>query len=335
MKLLERYLLQVERYLPLKDRKDTTLELKNLLLEDIDSRITEGQPEDDAVYEVLKAFGEPKKVALSYRSDDPIISREMEPILYLVLKIVLIAVPFSILLSTIIGFLNNGLPFDFIDFLVTILKTIPAMFSAALTGVGSTFIVFAIIERFLKPQFLEELEKQEIPEFDPLHLPKIPDSVFKVSLVESIIALAGGIIFLYIFNYQPGIIAIYFDGDTVPLLNDSFGRILPMINVSIVFGIFIEVIHLIKRSKTIITSTLELMNKVLITIIYLLLATYDVLNQVILAGYHLEVLGVIFIIGMYIGATTNFFGGIYTYAKVLISQSGKKEIIKDLINKQK
>ncbi len=334
MKLLERYLLQVERYLPLSERTDTSLELKNLLLEDIEQRTLNGQPEEDAEFEVIKAFGDPKIVALKYRNDAPIISREMEPLLYMIIKIIIVAVPLSLLLASSISFLNNGLPFNFIDFLVNIVYTIPDMFSAALSGVGTVFIVIALIERYFKPRIIEELEKEGMLEFDPLKLPKIPDSIFKVSIFESIFGITAGIVFVFIFNYQPGLIAVYFDGNSIPLLTVSFSRILPVINVSIVFGISIEFLHLVLKRKTIITSTLEFMNKMLTTVIFILLATNDILNEVVIAGYGLEVLSVMFVIGMSIGAIANFITGIVTYVKVFIAQSGKKIILNDLVNKK-
>jgi|LGOV01.1.fsa_nt_gb hypothetical protein len=332
MKLLERYLLQVEKYLPLKDRKDTLEELKNLLLEDIAERTANGQPEEDAEYEVIKTFGDPRKVALKYRNDNAIISREMEPLLYLLLKIIIIVVPSSILLASIVGYLNSDVPFDFIDFLLEILFTIPDMFSAALTGVGTVFIIFAIIEKYFKSYVIEELEKEGFlgedgaVEFDPKNLPKIPDSVYKVSIFESVIAIIGGIVFLYLFNYQPGLIAVYFDGERLLLLNDSFNNILPIINAGLIFGLIIETIHLIKRQKSLTTTTFELINKMIGVLIFILLATSDVLNQIVIDGYELEVLSTMFIIGMWVGATANFFGGIYTYIKILIKRNEKENI---------
>lgn len=333
MKLLERYLMQVERYLPIKDRKDTTLELKNLLLEDIDNRVDNGQSEEDAEYEVLKNFGNPKEVALKYRNDKPLISREMEPLLYLVLKIVVTAVPLAILLASSIAFLNNGNPFNLLDFILNIFYTIPEMFSAALSGIGMTFIIFALMEKYTKPIILKEMEEQGLLEFDPVNLPKVPNSIAKVSIVESWIAIAGGLLFLYLFNFQSGLIAIYFDGSSVPLLNDNFNSILQIINVGIIFGLSIEVIHLLIRKKTMITSTLELMNKILTSIIFILLATGDVLNQVVIEGYHLEILGILFIIGMVVGAVANFIGGIYVYVKVLIARGGNQEMLKNFKSK--
>ena len=340
MELLERYLLQIEKYLPLKDRKDTLEELKNLLLEDIEERKINGQPEEDAMYEVIKAFGNPKTVALKYRNDNAIISREMEPLLYLLLKIILIAVPSSILLASIIGYLNSDVPFDFIDFLLKILFTIPDMFSAALTGVGSVFIIFAIIERYFKPYVLEELEKEGFlneygeVDFEPKDLPKIPESIYKVSLFESGISIVGGIVFLYLFNYQPGLIAVYLEGERLTLLNDSFNNILPIINVGLIFGLIIETIHIVKRQKSFTTTTFELINKMIGVLIFVLLATSDVLNQIIIEGYELEFLSTMFIIGMWVGAIANFFGGIYTYIKILVKRSGKENILKNLIEKK-
>ena len=328
MELLERYLLQVERYLPLKEKIDTIEELRSLLLEEVDSRMAEGETLNDALYIVIKGFGDPKDIALKYRNDAAIISREMEPFLYLVLKIVICAVPLAILLATSISFLSRDLPFNFSDFLLNILYTLPEMFSGALSAVGTVFIVFVLIEKYLKPQFLKELEAQGLLEFDPKNLPKVPNSVFKVSIAESVFAITASLVFLYILNYQQGIIAIYFEGTSIPFLNDNFSRILPVMNVSITFGIFIEAVHLIRQTKSMVTTTFEYMNKLLATVIFILLASSSIINTEVIEAYHLEVVVIMFIIGMSIGALANAIGGSITYGKVLLSRSGKEEILR-------
>ena len=314
MELLERYLLQVERYLPLKEKIDTIEELRSLLLEEVDSRMAEGETLNDALYIVIKGFGDPKDIALKYRNDAAIISREMEPFLYLVLKIVICAVPLAILLATSISFLSRDLPFNFSDFLLNILYTLPEMFSGALSAVGTVFIVFVLIEKYLKPQFLKELEAQGLLEFDPKNLPKVPNSVFKVSIAESVFAITASLVFLYILNYQQGIIAIYFEGTSIPFLNDNFSRILPVMNVS--------------RTKSMVTTTFEYMNKLLATVIFILLASSSIINTEVIEAYHLEVVVIMFIIGMSIGALANAIGGSITYGKVLLSRSGKEEILR-------
>lgn len=334
MKLLERYLLQIEKYLPFKDRKDTIEELKSLLSEEVDHRVMNGQPEEKALYDVIKQFGNPKEVALKYRSDNPIISRELEPFLYQILKIVVIAVPSAILLASIISFFTNGEPFSIAGFALKLLYTIPDLFGAALTAAGAVFVIFVLIERYFKEYIMDELKSEGLIEFDPKHLPKVPISNFKVSIVGSTMAVMFGLILIYILNYQPGLIAVYMDGVSYPLVTENFTKLLPVINVSLIFGLTIELFHIVKGKKTTITVTFEYIHKILVAIIFLLLASNDILNSVVVEGYTLEVIEKGFVIVMYITATANFLGGTYTYIKALLSKSGKDAVLKDFIEKQ-
>ena len=48
MELLNRYLNEIKRYLPFKDRDDTLKELENLLLEDLEVRVSNGENKDTA-----------------------------------------------------------------------------------------------------------------------------------------------------------------------------------------------------------------------------------------------------------------------------------------------
>lgn len=333
MELLKRYLNEIKRYLPFKDRDDTLKELENLLLEDLEVRVSNGENKDTALYDLIKEFGSPKEVALKYRNDQPIISREMEPMLYLILKIVSITVPSGILLATLISSISRTSPLNLFDIFVDIIRAFPEMFSGTLAGIGIVFVIFVVIERFLKDQIIEEFNDFKILEFDPKNLPKIPVKVFKASLFESLFVITMSILFLYFLNYQQGIISIYYDGTSEELLNEHFNNLLPIINVSVIFAMIIEAIHVIKRKKSLLTTTLAFIQTIFAGIIMILLSRASIFNETIIEGYDLEIIPKLFVIGMIIGAVAHFIGGIVTYIKVLISHSGKGEVVKNFIRK--
>lgn len=328
MELLNRYLYQIEKYLPRKDQDDTIKELRNLLLEDLDSRIKNGEKEKDALYNLIKEFGSPKEVALKYRNDEAIISREMEPLLYMILKIIAVTIPAAILLSSTISFISSESSFSLIDTIINMFATIPSMINGLLGGIGFVFVAFVIIERYFKDAIKEELSDFKIPEFDPKHLPKIPANIYKVSLFESFISIAFSGIFLYLLNYEQGLIAVYVDGAKYPLLNDNFDKILPVINVNILLGVVISFSYIIKRSKSLTTSTLFYIHTIISAIILLLLATNDILNNVVIDGHNLSFLSNMTAIGLGIGATVTLIGGSYTYFKVLTTTKKQKYNIK-------
>ncbi len=143
----------------------------------------------------------------------------------------------------------------------------------------------------------------------------------------------GSIFILFIINYQTGLIAVYYDGTSVPLLNENFDKLLPLINVCTIFGAGIAVVHVIKRRKTFITTSLQFLQTIFSGIIMILLAKGDIFNEIVIEGYDLEIIPKLFVIGMIIGAIATFIGVFVSYAKVIIERSGSEKYIKDTINK--
>ena len=65
MELIDRYVYDVGRYLPRKNRADIQAELRSLLMDTLESRV-KGEPSEEDVVALLKEFGPPEKVAASY-----------------------------------------------------------------------------------------------------------------------------------------------------------------------------------------------------------------------------------------------------------------------------
>ena len=62
MELIERYVYEVGRHLPRKQRADIQVELKSTLVDTLEDRV-EGEPSQDDEIQLLKEFGPPRKVA--------------------------------------------------------------------------------------------------------------------------------------------------------------------------------------------------------------------------------------------------------------------------------
>lgn len=315
MELLERYLNQVEHYLLRKDRKDTIDELKSLILEELDVRLEKGENEDEALKEIIKGFGDPKTVALRYRNDQPLIPRHMEPLMYLIIKVLSITIPLTLLLATTIEFFNRPEPYNFMDIILNMVFEIPSIINALVAAIGFVFIASFLVARYLKPDMSEIT-----PVFDPSKLPPIPKSVYKVSLFESLFLIFGSVFFLYLINLQPGLIAIYFDGQSIPLLNENFEKILPYLNLTTVFQLGISITHLYLRRKTFTTTTLEFFDAILRGVVLIFLAKTDIFNLTIIGSYNLTIVPTMFTIGMYIGAIGTFIGATVTYVKVFFAK---------------
>jgi|LGOV01.1.fsa_nt_gb hypothetical protein len=323
MILLERYLLQIERYLPFKERKDTITELRSLILDQVDTLVSAGEPEEKAIYKVLLDLGDPKTVANGYHEIRPVISKELEPILMLVLKIVSISLPLTILFAGALSFVLSTNDFTFMDFILDIAYNIPSALYALVMGLGSVFIIFYLIDRFAQPKF--EFEEKI---FNPDLLPDVPIKVFKISLGETIFVILITVLGLYLINYQQGLISVYYDGNKIPLLNDNFDKILPFINVGWLTAIVLHIYYLFSRKRNIPSKTVETILGIYGGVLIIILATSDILNEIIIDGYNLNVLPtilkIVFIIIGCIGILTK----IVEYVKMFINLDRIKELDK-------
>ena len=99
MNLIDKYIAEVGKHLPRKQRADIEAEIRSTLEDMLEER-KQTSPENEAqVIELLKEYGEPRKVAESYVSPRYLIGPRMYPRMVLVAKIVL-TVLFMILLMS-------------------------------------------------------------------------------------------------------------------------------------------------------------------------------------------------------------------------------------------
>ena len=115
MKLLEKYLYQVGRHLPKSDREDTINELQSIILDQLDEKISAGSSEEDALTSIITELGDPRSVAFRYRNMHPLMKRELEQIMWTVIKIPAIAVPLVLLIVRTVDFITNTTDFTIMD----------------------------------------------------------------------------------------------------------------------------------------------------------------------------------------------------------------------------
>lgn len=320
MELLERYLNQIKKHLPFKDREDTLNELRSLILEEFDSR-ADGINDKDIIYEIIKEYGSPIDVAAKYRNTDPLISNEVKPYFLLVIKLISAVVPFGILVGTTVGFINDNQNFKLLDLLLEIAYSIPSMINGLVMGYGFVFIIFVLIEKYGKDDL-----REEIASFEPKSLPSVPKDVFKISILEHIIAVIMWVVFLYLLNYTEGLMNITVDGIKYPLLNENFDNLLPFINISIFFGLGIAIIELSKQRRSKFSVTLDLIQTIYFGVILLFLASNDLITTVVLDEYDLGFIMNMFRIMMYIGGVTSIIGGSISYYKIMKKVSKTKKL---------
>ncbi|HXD12083.1 MAG TPA: hypothetical protein VN653_18590 [Anaerolineales bacterium] len=237
MNLLDKYIAEVGKHLPRKQRADIEAEIRSTLEDMLEERkqaegavLSESKvPENEAlVIELLKEYGNPRKVAASYHPTPYLIGPRLFPIFVVVVQVVL-----SVLLGVIIltyGFSVVGGGLSRAEMLGA-LTGIPLRFLAgALSAFGNIVVVFAIMERLIPAGKLKELEDK----WDPAQLAKAPDPD-QIKFSEEIIEIFFTIAFLFIFNVYADKVGIYFFSGNqftfVPILTAAFFTYLPWINI--------------------------------------------------------------------------------------------------------
>jgi len=315
MELLEKYLYQVGRHLLKKDKEDTLNELKSLILDQLDEKLEQGVSEDEALTEIITTIGEPRMVAYRYRNINPLISRELEMIMYTIIKSIAIAIPIGIMVAKTVEFVTQETNFTAMDLFLNWAYSIPSVLTAVITSIGVVFFIFLMIERYADTSKLEQFV------YDPKTLPPLPKKVFRVSIFEIVLMILGSVVFLYVLNFNQGLISIA-DGSGIkrPLLNENFENILPFINLNIFLGLGYSLINLGKRRKTKATKTLEFFHNVFNAIILFYFASNNVFDSVLVEDHNLQFLKNGFRVVMYVLSVVSLIGAITEYIKMFMDR---------------
>lgn len=196
MNLLDAYIYEVGRRLPPKNRKDIEAEIRSALQDMLDEKSRErGKPADDEMtMEVLKSYGDPEKVAASYRGERYLIGPKLYPTFERVVTIVL---PIIVILSLVglgVDLANQNL-FG-VDVFTIIAKTLGNIIWTVISTIGIIAVVFTVIERSV-PEFQMKIKEKE---WDPHSLLKIvPTDHLKVGGL--IVDIIFSVIALVVFNF--------------------------------------------------------------------------------------------------------------------------------------
>ncbi len=182
MELIERYLQEIGRHLPRPQRKDILSELRSSLMDTLEAKFG-GNVTPDAVEQVIKEMGPPRKVAASFHAEGQyLIGPTLYPTFKLILGIVLAAVIggqlLALMIALALGNRSVSLPAD----LAVIANSLPA-------AVGMVVIVFALLQRYGVRPVVEE------GVFDPRKLPALEgDEPIKPG--EQIVSIIVGVVVL-------------------------------------------------------------------------------------------------------------------------------------------
>ncbi len=250
MEWIERYLDQVGRRLPKRLRADVTAELRSLLIDTLEERT--GRNAADRVefseadqLAVLKEFGPPAHMAAQYRPQPQYI---IGPKVYNLYLIVVAAVIGAGLLATIVSTAVANFHTASVGTAVlsSLVQGWSRFVSIALSGIGSTTLVFAVLERVIPD---DRLKLDDEGEWNPRDLPEIEerDEINPAGLIAQIGILA---LLLVAFVGFPGRIGTgaYYDGEwhVVPSILSAtfFSTYLPVIATRWVMTIVLNLVLL-------------------------------------------------------------------------------------------
>ncbi|HEY5983696.1 MAG TPA: hypothetical protein VIU38_09510 [Anaerolineales bacterium] len=245
MSLIDLYVTEVGKRLPLKGRSDIEAELRSTLEDMLEDRAQKaGRPADEAMMlDLLKEYGPPDKVAATYNPYQYLIGPAMYPFFVRVLKIVLSVL--SIVLLVTLGIKLGRQPLGGLELAQAIGTGLLGILGAGLQAFGNIALVFAILERVMPAsEFKIDEEKKE---WDPASLKKAaaPTEVKPWEPITNILFTVAAMVVL---NGYSNVIAMYFFKDgawqSVPVLTEAFFRWLPLMNVQWALQIVLNVILL-------------------------------------------------------------------------------------------
>ena len=268
MNLIDRYVHQVGKRLPKKQRTDVENELRSLLSDMVEDRAQTkvDKADEEIIVDVLREFGSPSQVADSYQPrKNYLIGPELFPIFKLVVTVVVSVLSVFALVGIVISAIGSE------AILSTFLKQLTGGFFDYLQGIIGVFanivIVFALIEWLVPADKLAREMEDEEGEWDPRSLPVPDDDDMQISRFGSIVGIVFGVIFLAWLNSYPNQAGIFFFNEEqisfASILSPNFFEImLPWVNFSIIVSIGVNIFKLWIGKRTRLVRLLEIGNDV-------------------------------------------------------------------------
>jgi hypothetical protein len=191
--LIERYVHEVGRYVPQKERADIQAELRSQIHDQLEDRY-EGAPTTENVAEVLKDLGKPRRMATSYGGEQYLIGPDLYPVMMMVLRRGWVVVPPIVVLVNVIVALFGG---DTVTFGGLVVQTFLNVMQALWILTGVVVVIFAILQH--SGEDLDEITGQS-KVFDPYALPEIDDPA-GIDRVEASFGVAIGTFFTIVLIY--------------------------------------------------------------------------------------------------------------------------------------
>ena len=233
MSLIVRYIHEVGRHLPRKNRSDIQAELRSSLIDALEDRAGL-EPAEAEVVELLKEFGPPKAVAASYNPERQyLIGPALYPLFRLVAGIVLAAVLGAQLLAWGVAYFIAQDPIAPLEAVVALLNSIPS-------ALGMVLIVFAILQWF---EVRPEIEGEP---WDPDNLPEVNEGE-TVKRGERVFGITMGIVILVVLVFFPESVGFMTTPGGEFFTNPVITQYIGWISISLLVGIGLDIYLLWQR----------------------------------------------------------------------------------------
>jgi hypothetical protein len=230
MDLIERYVREVGRHLPRKNRADIQAELQSTLVDTLEAQVG-GEANQEEVIALLKDFGPPERVAASYWPEGQyLIGPNLYPLFRMVVAIALsvFAIIQLVMLGVAVVFNQESLP-D-LEFFGEFIASIFIAF-------GIIVMVFAVLQRFdVRPETEQE-------EWDPRHLPAIEEAE-PINRGWTVVEISVGLVIIAILLFLPDKIGVVLSPGMEFILNPVIIGYIPLIILTMLLGIGLDVILL-------------------------------------------------------------------------------------------
>ncbi len=234
--MLERYLWEVEKLLPLMKRRDLIREMTSNLLDMLESRSSSEEITKEQMTEFLQEHGSPRQIARAYHRPEPLISQEFFPLFKLILTITTAVLGGLFLFRLLISiFQGEG---------TAILPLVGELFSGLTSLLGALVITFYLLQRFIPSWKIADDEPWDAASLEPLEHRKPPK---RIESILSILLSAVFILILTLFRHR---LTFCIDPSglclRVPVLGPGFLALIPLIVIRLAAGMVHSLILAVK-----------------------------------------------------------------------------------------
>jgi len=203
--LIERYVHEVGRHVPQKERAEIQAELRSMIHDQLEDRFGGAATADD-VNAVLVELGHPRRMAASYAGERYLVGPLLYPTMIMVLRRGLAFVPVIVIIVHLVLALFAGEGRTLIEMTLNAAANI---FQAMAIFTGVVVLIFALMERY--GEDLDEITGLD-KAFNPADLPAVddPDGIDRY---EAIFGIAAGVFAIIILLYflRVGGLTIWFN----------------------------------------------------------------------------------------------------------------------------